>query len=94
MRQQLAIIVDGVWQHPQEVQVSDDQRAVVSSSGVDRIVALLSEVVSLAQDLSEADQRRVRDFTQAAQSMLTATTYLNKSDQTIFENALRNSVRK
>jgi hypothetical protein len=98
MMRNIAVIVDGVWMQPQ---FNDDHRAVSarndsnvansSTCEVDQIVSLLGQVIRRAQSLSDQDQRRVRDFVQATQSMLTATTYLPKSDQATFEAALRSS---
>lgn len=97
----VAVIIDGVW-HPQGIDDAQQQPTinasnnsnVVNLSEVDQIVALLSQVVRLAQPLSESDQRRARDFMQAAQAMLTATTYLPKSDQRMFEASLREVVAR
>lgn len=97
MMRSIAVIVDGVWQWPQ---VNDDVNHSVdarknshvsnpSSGEVDHIVVLLSQVVQMTQSLSEQDQRRVRDFVHSASAMLSATTYLPKSDQRLFEAALR-----
>lgn len=89
----IATVVDGVW-----VPVGDDGRPFVNpkanshvtqTSDVELIVKHLAQVVRLAQGLSDEDQRRVRDFVNATQSTLFATTYLAKSDQKIFERALR-----
>ncbi|MBR1276106.1 hypothetical protein [Bradyrhizobium sp. AUGA SZCCT0283] len=92
----VALIIDGVWQHPQvnddhcAVNARNDSHVISSSmSEVDQIVALLGQVVRRAQSLSDTDQRRVRDFVHAASSMLSATTYLPKADQKVFETALR-----
>ena len=97
----IAVIIDGVWQQPQ---VNNDDHAInarnnsyvidPSRNEVDQIVAHLSQVIRLAQSLSEPDQRRVRDFVRAAQAMLDATTSLPQSDQKIFETALRNLVAR
>ena len=65
-----------------------------SMNEVDQIVGLLSQVVKRAQSLSEPDQRRVRDFVHAAQAMLSATTYLPRSDQRLFEATLRDVAEK
>ena len=86
----LAVVVDG------SLLGVDEQFAVVNpstSSAVDEIVSHLGRVVMLAQHLSAADQRRVRDFTHAAASMLSATTYLPTSDQKVFDTALRAAAR-
>jgi hypothetical protein len=95
MTRNFSIIVDGEWQ---SLEVHDANAREVkvngSTSEVDQIVSLLSQVVRMAQSLSEQDAYRVRAFFQAAQSMLTATTYLPKSDQKIFETALRDVARK
>lgn len=90
----VAIVVDGVW-----VPIDDGRPAVnpkadshvidASSSDVDRIVAHLAQVIKLAQNLSDGDQRRVRDFVRAALATLEATTSLPKSDQRKFEKSLR-----
>jgi hypothetical protein len=91
----LAVIVDGVWlplnaEGQPITNVSNNSSVTNSSmSEVDQIVSLLTQVLVRAQSLSEQDQRRVRDFVQASQAMLTATTYLPKSDQRLFETALR-----
>lgn len=92
----VAVIVDGVWQ---PLPLSDGHNAIdarndsyvvnSSTNEVDQIVSFLSQVIRRAQSLSDQDQRRVRDFVCATQSMLTATTYLPKCDQTKFESALR-----
>jgi hypothetical protein len=99
MMRNIAVIIDGVWMQPQvndhhAVNARNNDSHVINSSmsEVDQIVSLLGQVVRRAQSLSEQDQRRVRDFVQATQSMLTATTYLPKSDQTKFEAALRRDV--
>jgi hypothetical protein len=88
----VAVIVDGVWQ---QFPANDGRHAAVdtrdSSYEVDRIVTVLSELVLRAQSMSEKDQRRVRDFVAAAQSMLSATTCLPKSEQQLFEAALRDA---
>jgi hypothetical protein len=95
----VAVIIDGVWHTPQ---IDDGHRAISTRTDsnvvnspmneVDQIVSLLGQVVRRTQSLSEQDQRRVRDFVHAASSMLSATTYLPKSDQTKFEAALRDTV--
>ena len=97
----IAMIVDGVWQ---SLPISDGHNAIdarneshivnSSMSEVEQIVALLSQVVKRAQSLPEPDQRRVRDFVHAAQSMLTATTYLPTTDQRLFEATLRDVARQ
>jgi hypothetical protein len=99
----VAVLVDGVlWQ---QLPVSDGHNAVGSRDNswvvddssmneVDQIVGLLSQVVKRAQSLSEPDQRRVRDFVHAAQAMLSATTYLPRSDQRLFEATLRDVAEK
>ena len=65
----VATVVDGVW-----VPVGDDGRPFVNpkadshvtpTSDIDQIVAHFAAVVRLAQDLSDEDQRRVRDFARA-----------------------------
>jgi hypothetical protein len=95
MNNVIAITIDGVWQHPQANEINAARSLIDSKMNeVDQIVVLLSQAVRIAQSLSETDQRRVRDFFHAAQSTLTATTYLPKSDQKIFENALRDEARK
>jgi hypothetical protein len=87
----IAIAVDGVWAAPAG---DDAHRAITSTNPVDHAVALLAEVIALAQNLSEQDQRRIRDFVHAASSVLSATTVLPEQDQRIFETALRNIVRR
>jgi hypothetical protein len=80
MRQQVAIAVDGVWQF-QEVVGDDDRRSVALASpmdAMDEVVAQLSRVVMLAQDMSDEDQRRVRDFVHAASAMLLAIRLIKK----------------
>lgn len=81
--------------------VSDTSRAVAVNDGgpshalqpaplmdeIDEIVSLLARATKLAQGLSAADQRRVRDFFHA--SLLHATTSLPQEDQSRFQNALR-----
>jgi hypothetical protein len=96
MTRNIAVIIDGVWQWQEPPQVVNDHAIsarnnsnVVNLSEVDQIVSLLTQVVVKAQGLSDGDQRRVRDFVRAALSMLEATTSLPKSDQRIFEAALR-----
>jgi hypothetical protein len=91
----VAVVVDGVWTpvddgRPPPVNPKTDTYVIdPSTSDVDRIVAHLGQVVRLAQNLSETDARRVRDFVHAASSMLSATTYLPAKDQAQFERALR-----
>ncbi len=53
------IIIDGVWH---EVRVNNDAHAVTnpSTSEVDQIVALLTEIVRRTQGLSEKNAGRVR----------------------------------
>jgi hypothetical protein len=82
----VGIIENGVWKS-----IEDGRPAVIDTprSDVERVVAHLAQVVRLAQDLSDDDARRVRDFVHAASAMLSATTYLAKSDQKIFEASLR-----
>ena len=60
---------------------------------VEEIVAMLAQIVKLAQTLSANDQRRVREFVVAAQSTLNATTRMETGDQRVFEAALRNAAR-
>jgi len=89
----VATVVDGVW-----VPVGDDGRPFVNpkadshvtpTSDIDQIVAHFAAVVRLAQDLSDEDQRRVRDFARATLATLEATTMLPKSDQARFQRSLR-----
>jgi hypothetical protein len=76
--------------------VSNKTTTAVSKpvSAIDQVVAHLSSVVKLAQGLSDQDQRRVRDFTHVASSLLMSTTYLVADDQHIFETALRDAVKR
>jgi hypothetical protein len=96
----LAVIIDGVWQALNDegqpiTDVRNNSNVTNSSmSEVDQIVALLTQIVVRAQSLSEPDQRRVRDFVHATTSMLSATTYLPKSDQRLFELALRETAAR
>jgi hypothetical protein len=92
--QHVATIIDGVWHTAQEA--NNDARHVVnlSTNPVDQIVVYLSQVVALAQPLSEDDRRRVRQFVYGASNVLEATTRMPKSDQQIFEVALRDAARK
>lgn len=64
------------------------------ASAIDQVVTHLSEVVRLAQGLSEEDARRVRDFVHATSAMLMASTYLPAHDQRVFETALRIAAAK
>ena len=89
----VAIVVDGKW-----VPVGEDGRPVVNpkpdtrltpTSTMQQIVANFSQIVCLAQDLSDDDQRRVRDFARATLSTLEATTSLRRDDQQMFDRALR-----
>lgn len=64
------------------------------ASAIDQVVTHLSEVVRLAQGLSEEDARRVRDFVHATSAMLMASTYLPAHDQRVFETALRTAAAK
>ena len=96
----VAIVQDGVWttidtgpppSPASHVSQNNDSHEVEvdTRSDVDKIVQHLAQVVRLAQNLSDEDQRRVRDFVHAASAMLSATTYLATSDQKIFERSLR-----
>lgn len=84
----VATIVGGVWV-PVLDQGADKPLIDTATGDVDRIVALLGQAVRLAQSLSPADARRVRDIFHAAQGMLSATTYLDRNDQRLFERALK-----
>jgi hypothetical protein len=95
----VGIIQDGVWVpiedgQPPVHQTPDTRVIDPSASDVDKIVMLLGEIVRLAQGLNPADARRTRDFMHTAQSMLTATTFLNGSDQNAFERSLRGEVTR
>jgi hypothetical protein len=84
----VAIIVDGKWTS------IDDGRphthvVDASISDIDRIAAHLGQAVRLAQNLNPTDARRARDLGHAAQGMLSATTYLEKPEQALFEKSLR-----
>lgn len=89
----IATAVDGVW-----VPVGDDGRPFVNpkpnvhetpTSDIDQIVAHFATCVRLAQNLSDEDQRRVRDFARATLAALECTTMLPKSDQARFQRSLR-----
>jgi hypothetical protein len=88
----VATVIDGVW-----VPVDDNGRPVnpkpntyvPPTSDLDQIVSHFAQVVQLAQDLSDEDQRRVRDFARATLATLEATTSLPNSDQKMFDRALR-----
>ena len=81
----VAIIVDGKW-----TSIDDGRHEIVTpSSDIDRIAAALGQAVRLAQNLNSTDARRARDLMHAAQGMMSATTYLEKSDQKLFEKSLR-----
>jgi hypothetical protein len=81
----VAIIVDGKWT------AIDDGRNEIDtpSSDIERVAAALGLAVRLAQNLSPTDARRARDLMHAAQGAMSATTYLEKSDQKLFEKSLR-----
>jgi hypothetical protein len=59
------------------------------SSDIDRIAIHLGQAVRLAQNLSPADARRARDLMHAAQGMMSATTFLEKPEQALFNKSLR-----
>ena len=81
---------DGRWMPPTQPQQKTNNDVVdVSMSDVDQIVAHLGAVVRLAQNLSESDARRVRDFIHATSAALTMSTYFREEDQAKFEQALR-----
>jgi hypothetical protein len=87
-----ATVVDGVWVPVDDGRPRVNPRVDVIDapiSDIDQIVQHLAQVVRLAQDLSDEDQRRVRDFVRAALATLEATTSLPRSDQKTFERALR-----
>ena len=91
----LGVIVDGVFHHPQDLLGDDGRHAITPVNNiVDEIVGYLGRVVMLAQDLPSEDARRAREFVAATHALLSATTSLSRSDQSVFENALRNAVRK
>lgn len=96
MMRPIAILADGKWMPVNDGHNAVDDSCAVdpSSSEVDRIVALLSEVIVRAQSLSETDQRRVSDFVEATRATLSATTRLPRQEQKVFENALRDTARK
>jgi hypothetical protein len=89
----VAVVIDGKWTpldddgQPLVRQRADTQ--IEASMGVDQIAGLLGQVVRLAQGLSPEDARRARDFMHAASAAMTATTYLDESDQRKFERSLR-----
>jgi hypothetical protein len=87
--QSVGVIVDGVWMSV----IDDAHREVIDPSmhPVDQIVAHLGRVVALAQNLSEQDARRARDFVAACSSTLAATTYLPRADQEAIQSALRDA---
>jgi hypothetical protein len=64
------------------------------AGAIDQVATHLSEVIRLAQGLSEEDARRVRDLVHAASSVLLASTYLPVDDQRLFESALRTAAGK
>jgi transcriptional regulator of met regulon len=72
--------------------------AVVSKpagGAIDMVATHLSEVVRLAQGLTEEDsRRRIRDLVHATSSVLLASTYLPADDQRLFESALRTAAGK
>lgn len=87
----VGVVVNGVWQT-----VDDGQHVIDApiSDPVDLIVARLAEVIRLAQSLTPADARRVRDFVVATSATLSATTFLEKSDQRAFERSLRDAAKQ
>jgi hypothetical protein len=96
----IATIVDGVWvpaqhhQQPPQRPVSQEVGSNVvefdtSRTDVEKIAAHLSQIIRVAQGLSESDARRARDLLHAASGLLMATTYLPKEDQAQLEQALR-----
>lgn len=62
-----------------------------SMDGVDEVVMMLARIVKLAQRLNATDQRRIREFVEAARATLFATTRLDSTDQQAFEAALRHA---
>lgn len=106
MRQNLAVLIDGVLHLPSgECTRTDhasstavakiDNRAVDEPMHeVDQIVEHLSCVVVLAQKLSEQDMRRAREFARVTHAVLTGTTCLPKSDQQLFQDAIRDAARR
>jgi hypothetical protein len=93
----IAIVENGVWtpvvdglQMPVS-QKTNTQVIDAPMNEIDRIAAYLGQVVRMAQNLSEPDARRVRDFVRVTLSMLEATTYLPAPDQARFEHALRDN---
>jgi hypothetical protein len=93
----LAVVVDGKWVAAHDGQPLAHRKpdiVPVPTGDVDRIVSLLGQIVRMAQGLSPTEARRVRDFVQATQSMLTATTYLETTDQRLFERSLRDEVAR
>jgi hypothetical protein len=91
----VAIVENGVWTtievgQPSPSQKNDRNVSVDTPiSDIDQIAAHLGQAVRLAQNLSPTDARRARDLMHAASAMMSATTYLEKSDQKLFERSLR-----
>ena len=78
-----------------EAAAEAQRRAIATRKpAVDQAVTHLSEVVRLAQGASETDARRIRDFVHTTSALLSATTYLDKSDQNMLEDALRATARR
>ena len=107
MRQNLAVLVDGVLHLPNGecsradnvstavTKTNDDNPHIdVPMDAIDEIPHLLARVVALTQTLSEQDARRAREFIRIAHAAMTVSTCLPPNDQQIFQDALRQQARR
>lgn len=105
----IAVLVDGKLYGPEGYRISpevSEARAVTTietvsranedappMSPIDEVVAMLARIVKLAQAMPQADQRKTRNFVEAARSTLQATTCLDPVEQQKFQTALRTAAR-
>lgn len=88
------IVVSGFFGDSSPSPQHDATRHVANTHELDHLVAILSEVVVASQDLSEEDQRRMRNFVCACGDLMVSRTRLEPTDRQIFERELRAAVKR
>ena len=99
----IAVVENGVWttievhtpppvSQPSPASQNNDSYVVDTRSDIERIAAHLGQAVRLAQTLSPTDARRARDLMHAAQGAMSASTYLEKPEQALFNKSLRGEI--
>lgn len=84
-------IVNGVWQS----ELIPRERSVVNAPlTFDRAVAVLTEILVMSQNFSDADRRRMASFVLATGDLLTSRNRLQGEDRALFDALLRDTLAR